>query len=325
VTVPAGAVITGGSSFRASPRILNTQLHHAALAFRKNYIVPLPDGSALSLGERTLVMAVLNVTPDSFAGEALSGDPEQAVARGLEMVADGADIIDVGGESTRPGAAPVGDEEELRRVLPIIRGLARQVAVPISIDTTKSRVAAEALAAGATIVNDISGLRYDSAVGAAAADAGAPLVLMHMRGRSSDMYRWAEYSSVVGEVVAELGESIDAAVAQGVSRERIIIDPGLGFAKKAEQTYRVLAGLSALTALDRPILVGPSRKSFLKKTLGDVEPDGREWGTAAAVTAAILLGAHIVRVHGVREMVQVSRVADEVRGHADPASDGRGE
>jgi dihydropteroate synthase len=283
-------------------------------ANRQHFVVPLPGGRALELGPRTLVMGILNVTPDSFADGGLRFDPERAIADGRRMIDDGADIVDVGGESTRPGAAPVSAEDELRRVLPVVRGLAAQGRVPISIDTYKAVVAREAVAAGASIVNDISGLQYDLDLGRAMADTGAAVILMHTRGRSSQMYELAVYDDVVREVRAELQAAVDRAVAAGVRPESIIVDPGFGFAKRAEHSYAALAGLPEFAALGRPILSGSSRKSFLQLAIGERPPPGREWATAAAVTASVLLGAHIVRVHAVREMADVVRVADQVRG-----------
>jgi len=281
---------------------------------RRHYTVPLPGKPPLQLGARTLVMGILNITPDSFAdGGVLFDDVERAVEAGVRMAAEGADIIDVGGESTRPGAAQVTEKEELRRVLPVVEHLARRVQIPISIDTYKARVARAAVERGATIINDISGLLYDPRLGAVAAETGAALVLMHTRGRSKGMYDLAVYENPAQDVARELGEAVERAVRAGVSRDGIILDPGLGFAKRAEHSYEVLARLDTVAALDRPILSGPSRKSFLKAALGEIDPSAREWGTAAAVTASVLLGAHIVRVHGVTAMVDVVRVADRVR------------
>jgi dihydropteroate synthase len=258
-------------------------------------------------------MGILNVTPDSFADGGRHFHFDRAVAAGLRMIADGADIIDVGGESTRPGADPLPENEELRRVLPVVERLAAETDAPISIDTYKANVARAAVARGASIINDVSGLQYEPGLGTVAAEAGAALILMHTRGRSRGMYELAVYEDVVGEVTRELSSAVDRATGAGVSRDRIVIDPGFGFAKRAEHSYAVLAHLDALAALDRPILSGPSRKSFLKAALGEREPDQREWGTAAAVTTSVLLGAHIVRVHGVKEMVDVVRVADRLR------------
>jgi dihydropteroate synthase len=258
-------------------------------------------------------MGILNVTPDSFADGGLHFDVERAVEAGVRMAEDGADIIDVGGESTRPGADALPEAEELRRVIPVIERLALRVDVPISIDTYKSPVGRAAIAAGATILNDISGLLYDPRLAQVAAETGAALVLMHTRGRSRGMYELARYDDAPAEVGRELQGAIARATSAGVPFDSIIVDPGLGFAKKAEHSAAVLAQLDTLVSLDRPILSGPSRKSFLKAALGERPPEAREWGTAAAVTASVLLGAHIVRVHGVREMIDVVRVADLIR------------
>ena len=284
---------------------------------RKHYSVLLPGGRALALGDRTLVMGILNITPDSFADGGLHLDPARAVAAGLQMVADGADLLDIGGESTRPGANPVGADEEMRRVLPVIERLAAQTPAFISIDTYKATVAREAVRCGATIVNDISGLQYDPGLAGAVAETGAALVLMHTRGRSREMYENAVYDDVAAEVAQELEAAIVRAAAAGVRREAIIVDPGFGFAKRAEHSYEMLAHLPRLAPLDRPILSGPSRKSFLKQAIGDRPPAEREWGTAAAVAASVMLGAHIVRVHGVRAMADVVRVVDRLRGSRD--------
>jgi dihydropteroate synthase len=280
---------------------------------RKSYIVPLPDGRTLELGARTLVMGVLNVTPDSFADGRPLLDPGQAVERALEMEAQGADIVDVGGESTRPGAEPVSADEELRRVVPVLRRLAGRLRVPVSIDTYKAAVAAAAFDCGAVIVNDISGLRYDRTLGAVAASRGAAVVLVHSRGRSADMYRDARYGSLVAEVRSELLAALDGAVAAGVERDRIILDPGFGFAKLPEHSYDLLAHLPDLASADRPLLIGTSRKSFLTRVPGETPPAGRDWATASSIAAAIVLGAHVVRVHAVPEMREVVRVADEIR------------
>jgi dihydropteroate synthase len=282
------------------------------MAERQRFVVPLPGRAPLSLGDRTLVMGILNVTPDSFADGGLHADPDRAVAAGIQMVADGADIIDLGGESTRPGAETVSADEELRRVLPVVARLVREVDVPISIDTYKAVVAREACARGATIVNDISGLLFDGDLGEAIAEAGAAAILMHNRGRSRDMYEQAVYLDVVEEISRELQDAIDRAVAAGVPRDRLILDPGFGFAKRAEHSFEALARLDRFAALGRPILSGPSRKSFLTQGIGDRVPAERDWGTASAVTASVLRGAHIVRVHRVREMVDVVRVADRL-------------
>jgi len=281
---------------------------------RRRFTLALPGGGTLTLGERTLVMGVINVTPDSFSdgGDRFGG--AEAVDAGVRMADEGADLLDVGGESTRPGAEPLAADEERSRVLPVIDALARRVTVPISIDTYKASVAEAALRAGAAIVNDISGLRYDPALGETVARHAGLLVLMHMRGRPKDMYQHASYHDVVDEVLDELRESIAFATRAGVPRERILVDPGLGFAKQAAHSFELVARLHELADLGRPVLVGPSRKSFLAQALGGhVPPVERDWATAAAVTAAVLGGAHVVRVHAVRELTQVVRVADEIR------------
>lgn len=260
-------------------------------------------------------MGVVNVTPDSFSDGGERFEAARAIDDAVRMVADGADIIDVGGESTRPGAEPLPALEELRRILPVIEGIRARTDTHISIDTYKAEVASRALDLGATIVNDISALSYDPALAAVVSGRKAAVVLMHNRGRSKAMYAEAQYADVAGEVAAELKERAQAAEAAGIAHDCLILDPGLGFAKRAEHSLAALAGLGRLAELGFPILSGPSRKSFLKAGLGDVSAGDRLWGTAAAVTASVLLGAHIVRVHDVAEMVQVVRVADTVRAH----------
>jgi dihydropteroate synthase len=280
---------------------------------RRCYTVPLAHDGTLRLGERCLVMGILNVTPDSFA-EAAHFDTAGAIAWALRMEQDGADIIDVGGESTRPGADPVSADEELARVGPVIRALRGRIQVPVSVDTYKADVARVAVDHGAAIINDISGLRYDPALARVAAETRAALVLMHTRGRPQSMYAEAEYADVVSDVAAEIADSVACAAAAGVARDQIIADPGIGFAKRAAHSYGVLARLQELAAaLNLPLLVGASRKSFMRTALGDRPAQERDWGTAAAVTAAVLGGAHIVRVHAVAEMVQVVRVAEAIR------------
>lgn len=265
-------------------------------------------------------MGILNVTPDSFA-EALpvvrhggAPDVERALERARAMEAAGADLLDIGGESTRPGAAPVSVATELARVMPVLDAVRAQVAIPIAVDTYKPEVAARALAAGALLVNDISGLQYEPELADVVREAGAGLILMHTRGRSSAMYERAVYGDLMREIGDELQRSVESAVAAGVSRDRIIVDPGIGFAKRPEHSYGVLARLQELVAaLNRPVLVGPSRKSFLQAAAGERPAAERDWATAAAVAAAVLAGAHIVRVHAVAEMAQVMRVAEAIR------------
>ena len=281
---------------------------------RRRFTVPLPGGASLALGERALVMGVVNVTPDSFSDGGRQFDPASAIEAGVRMAEEGADLIDVGGESTRPGAEPLDEAEERRRVLPVIEGVADRVSIPVSVDTYKASTAAAALAVGASLVNDISGLRYEPALADVVAHHGAPIVLMHTRGRSQQMYEQASYHDVVAEVLDELRESMAFATTAGIAAERIILDPGLGFAKSAAHSYEALARLDEFAEVGRPLLVGPSRKSFMAKSLGDsMLPSDRDWATAAAVASAVLAGAHIVRVHAVREMLKVVRVADEIR------------
>jgi len=276
----------------------------------------LAHGTTLKLGPRTLVMGVLNVTPDSFSDGGVHADADAATRAALEMVEAGADIIDVGGESTRPGAAPLPMDEELRRVAPVIEAIGSRVNVPISIDTYKAGVADRALDLGASIVNDISAFAYDPALADVAARRKAGVILMHTRGRSAHMYEFAAYSDVVEEIGRELTARAELAIAAGVARKAIVLDPGFGFAKRAEHSMEALARLAGFHAFGYPILAGPSRKSFLQIGLGQRPPSERIWGTAAAVAASVLAGAHIVRVHDVAAMADVVRVADAINSVA---------
>lgn len=271
---------------------------------------------ALVFGERTLVMGVLNVTPDSFSDGGQFPTIESAVARAREMIAEGADVIDIGGESTRPaGAQTVSAEEEMRRVAPVIERLAKDSTVPISIDTTKAAVAHAALAAGAEIVNDISGLRFDPVIADVAASAHAGLVLMHSRGDLATMHRLDPVPDIFAEVEASLRSSIAEAERRGVERERLALDPGIGFSKSQEQNLELIAKLDrfARAFAGFPILVGTSRKSFIGRLLGGAPATERLHGTMATVTAAVLGGAHIVRVHDVKAAVETVRVADAIK------------
>jgi dihydropteroate synthase len=278
---------------------------------RKRFRLRLPSRT-LALGERSLVMGVLNVTPDSFSDGGLYPDAEAAARRALEMEAAGADLIDVGGESTRPGSEPVSSETELARVLPVVERLRGRLKIPISIDTQKAAVAEAALEAGAEMVNDVSALRTDPALAAVVCRAGAALVLMHIRGRPKTMQRGPFARDVMADVTCGLRAALARARAAGIARKRILLDPGIGFGKSGEQNCELLARLPQLARLGCPLVVGPSRKSFLAKLAGGGTEDGRTWATAAAVTAAVLGGAHIVRVHDVAEMVRVARVADAI-------------
>jgi dihydropteroate synthase len=280
---------------------------------RATFTVPIPGRAPLVLGPRTFVMGVVNVTPDSFSDGGRALDPSRARDIALEMEAAGADIIDIGAESTRPGARPVGAAEELARVEPAVKAIGAAVHIPISIDTYKTVVAAAALDGGASIVNDISAFEYDPDLGPLVAARGVPAILMHTRGRPEDMYAHADYDDVVGDVLADLTRAVARAEDYGVVRECLIIDPGVGFAKRGNQSMQVLADLNRFTDLGLPLLVGPSRKSFMAAATGPLTGEDRDWATAAAVTAAVLGGVHIVRVHNVAKMAVVIKVADAIR------------
>jgi dihydropteroate synthase len=266
----------------------------------------------LDFARRTLIMGIVNVTPDSFFDGGRRLDPAKAIADGAAMAASGADIIDIGGESTRPGARPVSEEEELARVLPVVHGLRREVKVPISIDTYKSNVAHAALDAGADIVNDISGLRFDAKMLSLVAAEKIPVVLMHMQGTPGTMQQEPHYSDVVREVRDFLATQLYEAMDAGVAPEAIIIDPGIGFGKTIEHNLQLLRGLPVLAALGRPLLVGVSRKAFIGKIL-NLAAEERLEGSLAAAVAAVLGGANILRVHDVPETYKAVRVADAVR------------
>ncbi|MFM7718011.1 MAG: dihydropteroate synthase [Actinomycetota bacterium] len=267
-------------------------------------------GTTLACGERTLVMGVLNVTPDSFSDGGRHLAAADAIEAGRRMVGDGADVLDVGGESTRPGAEPVDEAEECRRVLPVVEGLAG-LGVPISIDTTKPGVARAATAAGASIVNDVSGAR-DPEMLDVVRETGAGLVLMHMRGDPRTMQDAPTYGDVVAEVKEYLRERVETAVFAGVAPEQLAIDPGIGFGKDLDHNLRLLRCLGAFADLRRPVLVGPSRKRFIGAILGDLPVGERLEGTAGAVAWLAAIGADVVRVHDVREMVRVVRVVDAI-------------
>ena len=263
-------------------------------------------------GERTYVMGILNVTPDSFSDGGEFNSIATALTQAREMTDNGADIIDIGGESTRPQAEAIAIEEELRRVIPVIKQLRRESSIPISIDTTKAAVAEAAIAAGADIVNDISGATYDEEMLPTVARLQVPIVLMHIRGNPKTMQSLTDYRDVVAEVKDFLHERVEKAIACGIAKDKIAIDPGIGFAKTAEQSLELLQGLAELTALELPILAGVSRKSFMRPILQKQDPKERVWGTAAACYAAIARGADILRVHDVSQMYDVCRVADAI-------------
>ncbi len=269
-------------------------------------------GKILDLSSRTLIMGILNVTPDSFSDGGLYADAEQAVLHAREMVAAGADIIDIGGESTRPGAEPLSEEEELRRIVPVIERLSAENAVPMSVDTYKSAVAIKALRAGASIVNDISGLRFSPDMAHVAADHGAAVVIMHIKGTPRDMQQNPVYDDVIGEIYSYLGEGLEIADRAGVDRERILVDPGIGFGKALEHNLAILDRLDEFRGLGRPIVLGTSRKKFIGAVLGVSVPEERTDGTAATVSLGIERGASVVRVHDVRRMSQVARMTDAI-------------
>jgi dihydropteroate synthase len=270
-------------------------------------------GKSFDWGSRTYIMGVLNVTPDSFSDGGRFATVDAAIAQAIQMVISGVDIIDIGGESTKPEATPVDEATELARVIPVIEGIRQHPDtqhIPISIDTTKASVARSAIAAGADIVNDVSGGQFDENMFETVAQLGVPYVLMHMRGTPATMTQMSEYDDVVGEILAYFETQIDRAVNAGIDRSRMIIDPGIGFAKQYQQSIEIIRHLDRFEILDLPLLVGVSRKSFIGKVLDQPDPERRLWGTAAACCAAIAKGADILRVHDVAEMVDVSRVAD---------------
>jgi dihydropteroate synthase len=268
-------------------------------------------GRTYDLLNRTLVMGILNITPDSFSdgGKFLAFD--SAVGHALRMAEEGADIIDVGGLSTRPGSEPVSEEEEAHRAIPVIEAIANHADVPVSIDTYHAGVARRALAAGASMINDISGLGFDPEMAGVAAEAGVPVVVMHIKGTPRDMQQNPVYEALIPEIVDSLRESVRTAEEAGI--KQIIIDPGIGFGKTFDHNLEIIHNLHEFTLLGKPVLVGPSRKAFLGKILGGVPSAERVEGTAAAVAACILNGANIVRVHDVKEMVRVARVADAIK------------
>ncbi|MGO9442188.1 MAG: dihydropteroate synthase [Terriglobales bacterium] len=293
-----------------------------ALPMRPHYRWQLRSRT-LDLGPRTLIMGVLNVTPDSFSDGGRYFDPGTALARGLEMLDDGADILDIGGESTRPGAQAVSGEpsvsaeEELRRVMPVIEELLRRRPQTIvSIDTYKAQVARTAVEAGAEIANDVSGLQWDAAMAPALAGLKCGVVLMHTRGRPAEWRTLPPLADPVGTVKRELRRGAESALMAGVARTRIVLDPGFGFGKSFDENYPLLAHFDALQELRYPLLAGVSRKSFIGRTLAkdssDAPPQERLYGSLAAMTAAILKGAHIVRVHDVKAAVQAAKITDQI-------------
>jgi dihydropteroate synthase len=268
-------------------------------------------GRRFDLGPRAWLMGVINVTPDSFSDGGLYADPGRAVDRGLALVAEGADVVDVGGESTRPGSLPVPEAEELRRVVPVVQALRRQTPALLSVDTTKAAVARAALDAGADIVNDTSALRFDPAMAGVVARSGAAVVLMHMKGTPLTMQDAPAYEDITGEIAAFLGDRIRVAEAAGIPRGRVIVDPGIGFGKSFEHNLELLRRQAVFHALGRPLLVGFSRKAFLGRIL-DRPPDERLEGTIAAAVLSVERGAHILRVHDVGPVARAVRAAEAI-------------
>ena len=277
---------------------------------RARYLFRARD-KTLELGLRTRLMAVVNVTPDSFSDGGRFLSPERAVEHGLRLVEAGADILDIGAESTRPGAIPVSEGEELERILPVLEGLRRETAIPVSVDTYKARIAEEALRLGADMVNDISALRFDARMAAVAAEFRAGVVLMQMRGTPASMHRLSPSRDILSEVRRDLQVAVDKATSAGIARDRMLLDPGIGFGKNAAENLVLLNRLTELAGLNLPILVGPSRKSFIGGILGRPVQD-RLLGTAAASAVCILRGSHLLRVHDVGEIGQVARVVDAI-------------
>jgi dihydropteroate synthase len=278
----------------------------------KNQYILKTSKREIILGKKTIVMGILNVTPDSFSDGGLFYNTKTAVDRALQMIDEGADIIDIGGESSRPGAQSVDSKTELTRVIPIIEKLVKKTKTPISIDTTKAKVARLALAAGAEIVNDISALNGDKKIAGIVRDAGAAIVLMHMRGNPQSMQKDnLVYNDLMGEIISYLKTCSEKAIKASIDKKSLVIDPGIGFGKTAEDNYRIIKNLAELKGLGLPIMIGPSRKSFIGKVIGG-EPHERIEGTSAAVTAAIINGAQIVRVHDVAIMKKVCAITDAI-------------
>lgn len=265
---------------------------------------------SLNLSERTHLIGIVNCTPDSFSDGGLYLDKSRAVERVLELVEEGADIVDIGGESTRPGSDPIPETEELKRVIPVVESVASKISVPISIDTYKSRVAKEAIEAGASLVNDISALRFDSKMYEVVAEYDVPVILMHMKGKPKDMQTNPLYSDLIGEITAFLRERISYCQSKGI--EKLIVDPGIGFGKQYHHNLTILKRLSELRSLGKPILVGTSRKSFIGHVL-DLPVGERLEGTLATIAVAILNGANIIRVHDVRPAIRVARMVDSLK------------
>ena len=263
-------------------------------------------------GRQTYLMGVLNITPDSFSDGGDYNNLEEASQRAATLVEAGADILDIGGQSTRPGAKQISPEEELERVIPIIKRIRKHLNIPISVDTTRAEIAQQAVRAGADIVNDISGGMFDADMLTTVAELEVPIILMHIRGTPETMQQMTDYEDLVGEIIAVLEERLSAAETAGIARSRLLIDPGIGFGKTAEQNLELLRQLDQFQRLGVPILVGTSRKSFIGKIINQDDPKQRVWGTASTCCAAIAQGADILRVHDLPQMWEVAKVADAI-------------
>lgn len=285
---------------------------------RREYTLQV-NGKEISLGRRTWIMGILNVTPDSFSDGGFYFSREKAIAKGIQLLEEGADILDIGGESTRPGSESVSAQEEAGRVLPVITALREQTDIPISIDTSKAEVAREALAAGANIINDVSALRFDPEIAHLAAENDVPVILMHMQGMPKTMQVAPHYENLLLEIKKFLAERIRLAISAGVNKDNIIIDPGIGFGKTLKHNLSLIKNLDFLEELDRPLLVGISRKAFIGKIL-NLPPEERQEGTIAAAIISMLHGTHILRVHDVAAIKRAVRVAEAImldRKHGD--------
>lgn len=285
-------------------------MNHSHNGGRRTFVLRC-RGADLRLGDRTLIMGVLNITPDSFSDGGLFFEPHKAIEHGLLMAEEGADIIDVGGESSRPGSDPVPLDEELKRVIPVIEGLASHLKIPISVDTYKSQVAERAIEAGAQMINDISGLRFDPQMPAVAAQYDTPLIIMHIKGSPKTMQQDPSYEDLMGEIIDYLREGIEKAERGGVDPQQVIVDPGIGFGKRVQDNLVIINRLESLNTLGRPLLIGTSRKSFIGAVLG-AELHQRGVGTLATVAVSILKGAHIVRVHDVAPIKQTVEMVDAI-------------
>jgi dihydropteroate synthase len=314
---PARTLDEAAAHLARSPQAGNGLARAAARALagfrRRRFPLRFADGEVWELEERTRLMGILNVTPDSFYDGGRWAEAGPAVDHGLRLTEEGADLVDVGGESSRPGSAPVSAEEEVRRVVPVVAGLRQaRPGLRISVDTRRSDTARRVLEAGADMINDISGLRSDPALAAVVAAAGVPLVVMHIRGTPSTMQQDTDYDDLLTEVVDALAESRDFAGTAGIPDDRLIVDPGIGFGKSAEGNEQILRHLATLRSVGLPLLVGASRKSFIGQRLDGVPPDDRLEGSLAAAAAAIRGGAHIIRVHDVQATLPLARVTDAV-------------